>query len=322
MLNNYLNLIAEQRVNFPNFRKDHYGIPLARRNKTAADEWADIQRYVHARVVNIINRNTPLFTDTEELYYYEFVDTSPAYRTTFTDWKYFYLPVEAYSATLIANDYLPSIKYYDVETETYEVRYPTSQFLYPIARPRTYYIDTPLINQTHPYAEHFIYTGINVSNNNGRIIYEYADYKMLADDITVTYYSEINPKNFEFRSDNVEFFGMREEFSLLEFLDAPPTRLLWAADDLPDYRFSGRITTRQFSKAVQWYEYNVFNNNQLFDKILLPDPPTLKSLEFVTVANSGAQMSLHFPIGYNRQRIIYKQTSSNNKIVLAPSGVI
>jgi len=318
MLNNYLNLIAEQRLANPNFKKDHYALPLSKRNKTAADEWADIQRYVHARVVNIILRETPLFSDTEELYYYELVDTSPAYRTTFTEWKYFYLPVDAYAATLIANDYLPSINYYDVETETYEVRYPTTQFLYPIARPRSYYIDTPLVNHTHPYAEHFIYTGINISNNNGKVIYEYADYKMLADDITVTYYSDINPKNFEFRSENTEFFGIKEEFSLIDLIGQPASRLLWDSEGLPDYRFTGRITTRQFSKAVQWYEYDTFVNNQMSDKILLPDPPTLKSLDFVNVAASGEQMSLHFPIGYNRQRIIYKQTSSNNKIILAP----
>jgi len=303
MLNTYIRLINEQRLNHPNFSKDHYALPLVRKNKTAADEWADIQKYVHARVINIISK------------------TSPAYRTTFTEWKYFYLPVEAYSSTLITNNYLPFIKYYDVETETYEVIYPTSQFLFPIATPRSYYIDIPLINQTHPYAEHFIYTGINVSNNNGKIIYEYVDYKLLADDITITYYSEINPKNFEFKSDNVEFFGIREEFSLLEFLDSPPSKLLWSADEIPDYRFSGRITTRQFSKSTQWYEYNVFINNQLVDKVLLPNKPTLKSLEFVNIAEGEKQMSLHFPIGYNRQRIIYKQTSSNNKIVLAPLGV-
>lgn len=317
MLNNYLTLISEQRENHPNFRKDHYGIPLSRRNKTAAEEWRDIQSYVHARVVNIVQRNTPLFSDTEELYYYEFVDTSPAYRTTFTDWKYFYLPVEAYSQTLISNDYLPFIKYYDAETQIYEERYPTEQFLFPIARPKTYYIDTPLVNQTHPYAENFIYTGVNTSMNNGTVIYEYVDYKMLSDDITLTYYSKINPRNFEFRSDNTEFFGLQEEFSLLELIGRPPVRLLWAQDSIPDYRFTGRITTRQFSNTKQWYEYNVFVNNQMFDKILLPDPPTFKSIDFVFVQSEGQQMSLHFPIEYNRQRIIYKQTSSNNKIVIA-----
>lgn len=317
MLNTYLRLITEQRLNYPNFRKDHYAVPLGKRNKTAAEEWADIQRYLQARVVNIVQRKTPLFSDTEELYYYEFVDTSPAYRTTFTDWKYFYLPVEAYSQTLIGNNYLPFIKYYDADTQTYEQRYPTEQFLIPLARPRIYYIDTALVNQTHPFAENFIYTGTNTSNNNGTVIYEYVDYKMLTDDITITYYSSINPRNFEFRSDNAEFFGLREEFSLLEFLDRPPVRLLWTREGLPDYRFTGRITTRQFSKTKQWYEYNLFVNNQMSDKVLLPDPPTLKSVEFVFVQSEGQQMSLHFPIEYNRQRIIYKQTSSNNKIVIA-----
>lgn len=317
MLNTYLRLIEDQRLSHPNFKKDHYAIPLSKRNKTAAQEWLDIQSYVHARVINIVERKTPLFSDTEELFYYEFIDTSPAYRTTFTEWKYFYLPVESYSQTLISNNYLPLIKYYDADAQSYIQSYPTQQFLFPIARPKTYYEDAPLVNQTHPFAENFIYTGINTSINNGSVIYEYVDYKLLSDDITVTYYSKINPRNFEFRSDNAEYFGLQEDFSLLEFIDRPPVRLEWAQDEVPDYRFTGRITTRQFSQQKQWYEYNIFINNQMFDKILLPNPPTLKSIDFVYIQSEGRQMSLHFPIEYNRQRIIYKQTSSNNKIIIA-----
>lgn len=318
MLNNYLTLIQQQRLNFPMFRKDHYIIPLSRRNTTSVEEWENIQRYKQARVINIIARNTPLFSDTEDIYYYELVDTSPSYRTTFTDWKYFYLPVDQYYQLLIDNNYLPSIKYYNVDKEVYKLIYPSKQFLHATQRPRTYYIDSSLINHTHPYAENYVYTGINISNNNGKIIYEYADYKMLTDDISVVYYSDIRPDNFEFRSDNVEFFGLREEISLIEFIGAPPGKLEWTSLNIPDYRFSGRITTTQFSKSTQWYEYNILINNQLSDKILLPNPPTLKSLDFVTLADSQTQIGLNFPITYNTQRTIHKQTSLNNKITLAP----
>jgi len=318
MLSNYLQTIESQRDNNPNFKKDYYMLPLIRKNTTSLKEWEEIQRYTNTRVINIIQRTTPYFTDTQELYYYELVDTSPSYRTTFINWKYFYLPVEQYSQTLIDNNLLPSLKYYDVETVSYKLIYPTKQYLYASTRPGSYYTDSPLVNQTHPYSDNFIYTGINVSNNNGKVIYEYVDYKMLTDHISVLYYSDIKPKNYDLNADNADFFSLVDSFSLLEFIDAPPSKLMWSSNIKPDYRFTGRITNKQFSKSKEWYEYNLFSDNQPVKKVLLPDAPTLKDLNFVNIKSESKKKSLHFPIGYNRQRIIYKQTSTNNKIVIAP----
>lgn len=316
MLNNYLKLIQEQRNKNPIYQKDHYSFYLNKKNRTTIKEWEDIQRYNNARVINIVARETPLFKDTEEIYYYEFVDTSPSYKTKFNEWKYFYLPVETYKQTLINNNYLSSLNYYNAEEQIYKLIYPIKQYLYPLNRPKTYYINNSFINQTHPYSNNYIYTGIYTSNNNGEVIYEYVDYKMLTDDITITYYSNIPPNNYELRSKEAEYFSLKEEVALISYINRPPSILEWSSSFIPNYKFTGRSTTKQFSKGKTWYEYNVFINNQVAYQILLPHKPTLKNIDFVKIQLENKQMGLTFPIGYNIQRVIYKQISSNNKIII------
>ena len=92
-LNRYLTLIDQQRANNPNFQKDYRTSPLARKARTAVLEWEDVQRYTNAKVTSIVQRDLPLFPDANEEYYYEIVDTSPAYRSTFDEWKFWYLPI-------------------------------------------------------------------------------------------------------------------------------------------------------------------------------------------------------------------------------------
>lgn len=315
MLTTYLKLIQEQRLENPNNQKDYRLLELPRLLSTSSEEIKKLKARPNVVFTNIIKRNTPRYKDTEDVYYYEFVDLGLQSRTSFPDWEFWYVPVSKYSELVneVGDSILPSYQTYNVQTKEIETIKTLTQPLISYPRPSVTFYTRSFFNNTHPLLNHFIFTGHSFLDKKGYMIYEYQDYKMFSDDISITYYSILRPLNFFIKSNLVKEYGIETTTQLLKFIGKPPNYLeLYTG--VPDLRATGRSTTRDFSNIRRWYEYIRYIDDQPFDKILLPYAPTSLSTDFVKIELNKSAMSLVFNLTNNIQALSINQTSSNNKI--------
>lgn len=316
MLSTYLTLIQEQRLNNPNRQKDYRAIPLARQsNRTSIQAIEDLARRPTARLSSIVERAIPLYSDVEDVYYYEFVDLGALSRSSFPDWLYWYIPLSRYNELLSSTnvEILPSYKVYNVDTATVETITTQNQTLISYARPNSTFYNVPYTNNIHPLLDNFIFTGYSFLDKKGFMIYEYQDYKMYADDITITYYSVLRPLNFFLSSSIVEEYGLEIDIDMLRLVGRPPG-YLEIYTGLPDLRATGKSTTEDFSNVRKWYEYIRYINGQPYDKVLLPFIPTSLSIDFVDIQLNNSNVGLLFKQTHNQQNLAINQISSNNKI--------
>jgi len=315
MLSTYLALIQEQRAAHPNREKDYRAFPLARKLTTSTDAITDLARRPNTKFIGITERSIPLYSDVEDVYYYEFVNLGARSQSSFPDWEFWYIPVTKYTELLAATtpDKVPSYQVYNVDTALVETIETLSQPLIPYVRPNSTFFNISYSNNKHPLIDNFIYTGHSFLDKRGFMIYEYNDYKMFADDITITYYSVIRPLNFFIPSTTVQEYALVVDTSVLRLIGRPPG-YLEIYTELPDLRATGKSTTEDFSPVKKWYEYVRYFDGQPFNKVLLPYAPTSLSIEFVKVQLNNAQSGLVFNQVDNIQALSINQTSYNNKI--------
>jgi len=316
MLSTYLTLIKAQRAANPNRQKDYRAFPLPRQIlKTSINAIEDLARRPNSKFIGIIKRDIPLYSDVEDVYYYEFIDLGARTRSNFVDWVFWYIPVSKYTELLAATNtaILPSYQIYNVDTAQVETILTQTQPLIPFIRPNSTFFNASYTNNTHPLIDNFIFTGYSFLDKKGFMIYEYNDYKMFADDITISYYSTLRPLNFFVPSVVVEEYALDIDVNMLRLVGKPPG-YLEIYTGLPDLRASGRSTTEDFSSFRKWYEYIRYIDGQPFNRVLLPYAPTSLSINFVNVHLKNSQMSLIFKQSFNQQALSINQTSSNNKI--------
>lgn len=316
MLNTYLTLIQTQRINNPTREKDYRTFPLAKRiNTTSLEAIQDLARRPNSQFIGIIKRDIPLYSDVEDVYYYEFINLGIRSQSTFVDWQFWYIPVSKYTSLLsyTSPNILPSYKIYNVDTAKVTTVITKTQPLIPFNRPNTYFYNTPYNNNLHPLLSNFIFTGYSFLDKNGFMIYEYNDFKMFTDHISISYYSMLRPLNFFIPSSIANGYGLEVDINMLRLLNKPPN-YLEIYTGLPDLRATNKSTTSSFSNIRKWYEYIRYIDGQPFNKILLPYMPTSLSIDFVNVQLNNSQMSILFKQGFNQQTLSINQFSSNNKI--------
>ena len=316
----YLDLLTQQRDKYPAYAKYHYTNPLISFVKTAEETAQDLIRNPQARYVNTIETVNPLYDDTEDFLYFEFVDTSLVTGGTLSDWKYWYIPVSYKDRDVNGTPFLeqipelPFIYHYDAYREVVEKRYPFKPFVYSLARPASYNFAEPLVSHVHPFSSSFIFTGnYYLAPHRNKYIYEYVDYFQVSEYIYTIHMSDIAPVGFfplSYRLSNASLV----EGNLAE--GNPPVRLTWS-EDRPDFRSTGRITNSTFSPKYIWFEYVIYIDDQPQETVLLPHQPTTLSLTYVDVF-TGRQIGHNFPLSTNIQSVKYKQVSTNNKIVIKP----
>lgn len=310
----YINLTKEQRINNKEYPKEHYFDSIRPFNKLATKVWTDIQAYNNTKFINVIEFEQPLYLDTDDLFYYELIDTSPRDRSILSQWKYFYLPI-SYKQQLIDNNYLPFLHSYDVNTNTYEKIYPEKPYLFRKERVNTFFSTILRNDYIHPFSYNFIFTGVMFVTSSSKVLYEYIDYRQLTDFNEVTYYSEIKPLNFILEDDIFQSSEFYTEVVLNR--DQAPSKLIWSGDEFINYTFDGLTTTRKFANFGFQYVYL-----RRLDGIreLLPDAPTNLSLLSIKSQFEGTEMGIQLPFNFtNTQRLIRKQQSDNNIIKIGDS---
>ena len=318
-LTNYINLITEQRIQQPLYPKDYRVNSLITKNITSVQELTKLISYPNSFIANIIQRNEPLFIDVDDLYYYEFIDLGPAYRTTFTDWKYFYIPLSKKDDLVTAlPNILPTINYYNVETVLAGTLPLIKQTLAPFTRPNNFFFTEPKDSNLHPYINNFKFTGYSFIINNGKFIFEYQDLSMYNDDISVTYYSELRPLDYFIKSTVVEEYGFIQDPLFSNSYLNPPGYLEFYTDRKPQLGFTGNVTTRLFTSTRRWFEYYIYEELSPSGRILLPYPPTNKSIDFVDSQLNNTVPVINFQTTFHIQNISVNQISHNKKIVLEP----
>lgn len=333
----YIELVTDQRENYPKYPKEHYFNPLPAFLNTAAYYLQQLKSSPSFKYVATIERQSTLYSDVEDLIYYEFIDYTFGVNKTLDNWRYLYIPVSfrdeiVEGALTFKEKYLPYIYRYEVKTASVEKIYPDTPYVHHVilnptaqtaastARPNVYDFESPKQHQRHPFGEHFLYTGNHfLASNSGKMIYEYVDYQQIHDFIEVIYQSLIPPTNHRFQSNLLQEFAIdgihynREDLFRKDYM---PSVYEWQGS-LPDLRATGQYTNANFSSKKRWYEYVEFQNEFPIYTILLPHPPTNRPITFVDVG-LGKQMGIKLPTQFNTQTIKRKQTSSNNKIVIAP----
>lgn len=317
MLSTYLRLIDEQRINNPNYRKDYRLKALPTLNKTSLEAIRELARWSNSQFIGVIERNTPLYSDTNDVYYYEFINLGVRTQTNFTDWKFFYVPVSKYDEliTETSSNILPSYKVYNVDTVKVETILTKSPPLCPFTRPNSIFYNLPSTNNLHPLVPNFLFTGFSFLDKRGFMIYEYNDFKMYTDHISITYYSVLRPLSFFIPSSSVEQYALEDDFIRMSLIGRPPN-YLEIYTNLPTLKYTGKSTTENFNNFRKWYEYKRYFNGFPFDNVLLPYAPTPLSIDFVNVEVNNATMGILFNQTVNTQSISINQVSSNNKISL------
>lgn len=317
MLSTYLRLIDEQRAANPQFQKDYRLKALPTLRQTSTEAINNLTRWSNAQFTGVIERDTPLYSDVNDVYYYEFVDLGVRTQTSFIDWRYFYIPVSKYNE-LIATaraGILPEYKVYNVDTVSIETIQTKSPPLSPFTRANSSFYTPPFTNNLHPLVPNFLFTGYSFLNKKGFMIYEYNDFKMFTDHISITYYSVLRPLNFFISTEIVEQYALESDFTNLSLINRPPA-YLEIYTELPDLRYTGRSTTKEFNNFRKWYEYIRHIDGLPFDRVIIPYAPTPLSIDFVNVEINNAYMGLAFNQVVNTQTLSINQVSSNNKISL------
>lgn len=324
-LSNYINLILEQRKNYPRYSKHYYTNPLSPFvNLTAQEVAADLLTYNAAEFTNTIEVTRPLYSDVDDLVYYEFVNSTFIPNGTLSDWRYFYIPVSFRDPSFLIEGQpfidqvpLPYFNRYNAYEQEVERVYPHKPFMHRIInRPSVYSFGEPLQSQRHPFGNHFLFTGnFYLKPNINKYVYEYIDYQQVAHYATTILHSDIPPIGFYPLSNRVVDNSWSD--ALNTGIGLPPVTLDWTGDVLPDLRSSGRLTNQYFAGKHLWHEYVLYIDDQPTDRYLLPDPPTSLDLNYVKVF-LGGDMGINLPIQFNTQTIKYKQISNNNYLSLYP----
>jgi hypothetical protein len=314
MLSEYINLIFEQRGLNPLHNKDHRLIELPKRNKSFNTEISELAKWPTAFLSNIIYRQNDLFADVTDNYYYEFIHKGEGY--TLKNWKYFYIPVSKYNElnnAIALENILPSFFYYDLNINSQiNLFFPKEVFLYLNDISQSYfYLRTNSANK-HPLLSHFVFTGKCFFSKASELIYEYKDTLGYTDDESVTYFSKIRPKEIYYLSSNVIKQHLEKEIQIQDLIGMPPDKLeFYDETNFLNLKFTGYTTNYKFSKYKKWFEYYSYLDGQPFEKILLPNPPTKSSLDFVVASLFSKSVGFAFNQINNEQRIIINQISSN-----------
>ena len=321
-LTRYTELLALQRENHPRYSKYHFSLPIINFTKTALETAEELLTFPSAYYVNTIEVGNPLYTDVEDFFYYEFIVTSLVTSGTLSDWLYFYIPVSYNDPTFqiggspfIDQITLPYYKYYDSSIGLAERVYPHKPFMFSLPRPNIYTFAEPLRSQRHPFGNHFLFTGnFYLKSNINKYVYEYVDYQQVSEYGYVILFSDIPPLDFYPLANRINNNSFREERS--NDVQLPPGRLAWTGN-MPDLRFTGRITNETFAGNQPWFEYRSYTNDQPIDRVILPDPPTYLPLDYVKVF-FGEDMGINIPTHSSTQQIKYRQISTNQKLLLHP----
>lgn len=312
-LTNYLTLIKNQRLNNPKYLKDYRVESLTTLSFPVSTSITRLDRWPNARLCKVVQRENPLYFDTDELFYYEFVDVGSALSSTFEDWRYIYVPL-SFKDELIQREKLPFYYKYNIEDVKIENQYIDSPTLISYPRPKSTFITTPDVSFLHPYLKNFIFTGHSFLTKQGIMMYEYRDFNMFADHITITYYSKLRPLNFYLESSIVEVYGFENLIVLQQFIGGSPNTLEVYTKDIPNLEFTGRTTNSSFSKKRRWYEYDLFLNQVPINKVLLPYRPVNRSIEFVDISVNNKSKTLFMPYRSSQQSIVINQQSTSKKI--------
>ena len=310
---NYISLIKAQQKNYPNHPKYYQGIINTNINKTAAETLEELLITPSAKYSNTFTVNRPLYSDTKELSYLEFIDTSIVNNGSLDSWKYYYIPL--YLKEELELTKLPYITRYDAKISTVDKIYPFTPFLFRYTRPVKFNFIQPLQNNRHPFASNFIFTGHYFINSNSKAIYEYIDFNQFSDYIEVPYASNIAPTNFNLPSTHAE---LTTNDNYVGLINKPPSKLEWS-NNFVKYSFTGQTTTEYFNKNKLWFEYISINigrfNLGVSEAILLPDAPINKDLSFVDY-ELGKRIKTNIANSVNEQLLKYKQTSNNKRILI------
>lgn len=310
MLIDYIELINQQRINNPLHKKDYRLINIPKYNTEFNTAINELNKYPNAFIVNIIKRDTPLYKNTTDIFYYEFVDIGVGYNTTLKNWKYFYIPISEF--TNIQNR-VPSFNYYDVEI--------SDRLINQHLTFNTMFINNNLNNdyslnsnkEQHPLLKNFIFTGGCSLLKNGTMVYEYKDYKEYTDEQSVSYLSNIAPINVYIKSSYLEENQFSNDPTLENIVFKPPSKLNLYNLNL-QLEYTGRSTNERFSSHKKWYEYYAYVNGFVEDQIILPYKPTDKNLNFVNIYSYNKNMGINLPQSINTQSLSINQTSINKII--------
>lgn len=316
MLNNYLTLINSQRIKNNSHKKDYRLLELPKQNRSYVEVIDSLNKFPNAFFSNTIERTKPLYQDTQDNFYYEFIDKSAGSYTNMESWRYFYIPLSQYN--IIASK-LPSFKFYDVnfssEVLTY---YLTNNILYvnKTNLKASYILDS---NESfkHPLAPHFIFTGGITLLKDGKMVYEYKDSKGYSDYEDISYLSLLSPIDLYIPATIVNNFQFTEDFILRDYLNKPSSKLNLYNKNNKTFEFSGRTTNKYFSAYKKWYEYYENEDGFPIGTILLPYPPTFKSLDFVKTDFYNKNIGFNLNQVDNNQFLTIQQFSSNKKINIA-----
>jgi hypothetical protein len=312
-LTNYLNLIKEQRLKTPKHPKDYRVITLSTKTTDSSYELDKLSKWKNAKLCKIIYREESLFEDVEDNFYFEFVETNGTIKSSFIDWRFFYIPLSKKDLIL---EKLPFIYYYSKEEEKVEKIYPSSQLLVEYPRPSNTFFVKSFTNNTHPFLKNFIFTGTFFIKSNGDIMYEYQDYNMFSDHISITYYSSYRPLNFYLPSGVVSSYGLETLAVNRQYVRNYPSYLELYSNVVPNLKFTGRTTTKSFHTSKRWYEYTMYIEGNPYEKILLSYPPYLENIDFVDIQLNSKRQSMLLPLRDNTQSISISQHSNNSTLYL------
>lgn len=318
----YQVVLSAQRSNHKEFPKLNIDFPFARQLANQYPEVTILTNTIQS-YINILSQDSswtytgiytvenPLYENNAELTYYQFVN---AKQIHLENWKYIYIPL-SYQSTLVSNNLLPSINFYNASDLSRGVIYPNAQELIRIDDFQTipsFYTNIPNTSLSHPFYPGFYFTG-NTTVIKNKLIYEYVDFLGYYDMPYTYYFSERRPLNFEYPYGRINTLSLDTVYLDLCYPNSAgqaPEYLEYTEATPPLLSFEYRSTNRLYSKNTRWFVYTGGKET------ILQSPPHPNAKAFIeqiyieeSVANPG--LTLLETQVYNNQSIFLSQTSDS-----------
>lgn len=292
---NYLNLIKEQNK-VSKYPKVHYAFNYKKFNEGVETV---IEKVTNNNVIftGVIKTETPLYFNTEDIYYYEFLH-SVNNTNKFSSWNYYYIDKSNVEEIKYK---LPFINIIDFDKSIIKKEYFNNLSLQKLKTGRSNFIENEVYEDNkHPLLGHFLFTGrVVVIYNN--LYYEYYDSKEIYDSAEVNYISNLAPINLR------PSFELSTKLSIYPAQEDIAPSNIYIKNTNRRFNFTGQMNNTLLKNRVL-YKYIEFVENVPFTIFLL-DKPFYGNKDLINYS-LGLKKNIALNITNNTSRIKIKQNSN------------
>ena len=288
----YSSLIKKQnnnssypKLHYSNFVKGYFKDKEVLINKIVANS---------TQCSGIIKTISPIVTNTDSLYYYEFVHKETP--DIFARRNYYYAPIEELPRIKIR---VPFYNVVDFNKGVSTLTFFNKDTLFKKTLNSSSLQTTSFTDNIHPLLNHFIFSG-KIYLLNNKFVYEYYDKEEIFDSSQVNYYSLQEPENFR------QLLNIKTSRSIYPSSQEAVPCIIHTKNNPKIYSFTGEMNNTLIKNKVL-YKYSELKNAETFIHFSL-EKPFFGDTSLIQ-QSIGKEKHLNFNVE-SYTRIKYKQQSN------------